>query len=165
MSIISIMAEGLADVLKIDQEQLQRNKARKEQFFKEAEDFEKKDEDEEIEVKDKEKVEEEDCVKKVDESSFFGELDPDGVREVIEQNRGRPAGARFLDRQGLETTNMVIAQPFQGGALTALSRTEKSIILHVYRLDISLEIVTEINYDDFTNALYSLPNPVDTPYR
>ena len=124
-------------------------------LFGESED-EKKDESE-----DEKKDESEDKEQK-NESAFAGGLAGDEIVLLIESNRGRPAGSRLIDQYGNPILDLVIAEPLQGGALTALSRDPSVLRIHTYRLDIQREIVTEINYNNFTTALYSLRDPVDS---
>ncbi|QIW87811.1 hypothetical protein Ab1vBOLIVR5_gp163 [Agrobacterium phage OLIVR5] len=133
------MAEGLLEAQKIESEHNIRKKKFDEAFFEVV------------------------TGNKVDESAFLGTLEGDGIVALIEKNRGRSAGSPLLDTEGSPFDNRVIAEPFTSGSLTALSRTENSIIIHVYRLDIQKEIVTVVDFQNFTDALFSLKNPVATP--
>nr|CAI3971073.1 hypothetical protein ORM20_00019 [Ochrobactrum phage ORM_20] len=99
-------------------------------------------------------------VKPVQENAFVGFLSGDDVVALIEANRGRPVGSPLVDSTGNPVEDRVIAETVAGGALVALSRDPKLLRIHTYRLDLQVEIVTEINYDNFTNALYSLRDPV-----
>lgn len=96
------------------------------------------------------------------ESAVLGGAAGDLIVELIEANRGRPAGSQMIDSHGNPILDRVIAEPLQGGALTVISRDPQILRIHTYRLDIQQEIVVEINYQNFMSAIYSLRDPVAT---
>lgn len=162
---MSLIRETLRGMNEMHAEEVESRAARKAAIKKYDENFirglfgesadEKKDE-----VEDERKDESEDEAKQKNESAYAGGLSGDEIVLLIESNRGRPAGARLIDEYGNPILDLVIAEPLQGGALTALSRDPSVLRIHTYRLDIQREIITEINYSNFTTALYSLRDPV-----